>query len=213
MKVSRPSASLVVSIIALVVALSGTAVATTTVLVRNSGQIKNGAVHGVDIANGTISSKKLKPSTLASITGSSTDAPSGAATTASETHRAKGPEVPNGGDAQVASLDLAPGKYVITSKVNVVPDVDVTPLDTLDKENRTQIAHCTIKVGELGDYSTAPVESPGSSFADSLSMQLTTQISQATPAILTCGADLHWRAADASIIAIRVGGVDRKEAS
>ena len=50
-KARRPSPALIVSIIALIVATAGTATAA-TIVVRNSGQIKNGAVKSVDLANG-----------------------------------------------------------------------------------------------------------------------------------------------------------------
>ena len=49
-KVRRPSPALLVAIVALVVASAGTATAASLVI-RNSGQIKNGAVRSADLAN------------------------------------------------------------------------------------------------------------------------------------------------------------------
>jgi hypothetical protein len=55
-RLRRPSASLVLSIAALVMACAGTAVATTLI---TGDQIKDGSITGADIANGSIPSSKL----------------------------------------------------------------------------------------------------------------------------------------------------------
>ena len=58
MKLRRPSPALVISCVALAVACTGTAVAAT--VITSSGQIKNGAVSGADIRNGTNPAQRLQ---------------------------------------------------------------------------------------------------------------------------------------------------------
>src|SRR6478672_9802175 len=99
MQAHRPSPALVVSIVALIVALGGTAVAA-KVLITSSGQIRNGAIAGVDLRDGTITKNKLSKGTIRSLTGartsgSSIDSPGGAQ--AIEAHRQQGPDLPKGG--------------------------------------------------------------------------------------------------------------------
>ena len=55
MKMRLPSASMVVSIIALVVATAGTATAA-SVLIKNSSQVKAGSINGSDVKNRSIGS-------------------------------------------------------------------------------------------------------------------------------------------------------------
>src|SRR4051794_41887701 len=93
MKVIRkPSPALVVSIVALVMSCSGTAVAA-RYLITSSKQIKNGAVTGADVRNGSLTLKDLKaggvPTARAPDPGA--DAPEG--------HPKTGPRPPHGGRA------------------------------------------------------------------------------------------------------------------
>ncbi len=60
---------MVVALVALVVALGGTAVAATKVIITKSAQVKNGSLRGVDLANGTIGARKLTAAATASLRG------------------------------------------------------------------------------------------------------------------------------------------------
>lgn len=221
MKLHRPSPALVVSIVALVVASGGTAIATTKVLIHSSSQIRDGAIRGRDLRRGTITAKQIKRGSLTSklfrdgsITGSSTDAPGAASTSrALELHRQAGPELPDGGTAEVARLDLPPGTYAIFAKVNLAPKTDQTLLSGLTDTQHTKPASCRIDVGGAGDYAEGALVEPQSASVLNLSLQLTRTLGAATPAVLTCGATgVDWRAADTSIIAVEVGSGARTEA-
>src|SRR3978361_1860143 len=62
MKLRRPSPALVISIAALVVACTGTAVAAS--IITSSAQIKNGIVTGADLKSGTVETANTKAGTL-----------------------------------------------------------------------------------------------------------------------------------------------------
>lgn len=85
------SPSLVVAIVALVAALSGTAVAA-KYMVTSSSQIKNGTIRGADIRNSTISLAKLSKSAQQAIS----HAPGGGANGANGQNGAPGPQGPAG---------------------------------------------------------------------------------------------------------------------
>lgn len=215
MQSHRPSPALVVSVIALIVALGGTAVAA-KVLITSSAQIKNGAVTGLDIRNGTITKKKLSKGTVKSLTGSGTTgssvvSPNG--TQAIESHRQQGPDMPKGGSTTVASLPLGEGTYAVFAKTTITPYInDQGLLDTLFKDNKTLGAECTLDVNGTGDFAIEPVVSPGSANPATLNMQLTRTLDAPGTATLTCKVDtIHWNAANTSLIALRVGSTTRQE--
>src|SRR5437764_6029285 len=113
MKLHRPSPALIVAIVALVVALGGTAVATKRLLITSSHQIANGAIRGKNLHAGTITGRELSHGLLAQVV-SGGSAPAGGTTTgATEAHRMSGPEMPKGGEATVATLDLPAGVYAV----------------------------------------------------------------------------------------------------
>jgi hypothetical protein len=218
MKVHRPSPAMVVSIVALVVALSGTGIAATRLLVTSTSQIKDGAVTGKDIRAGTITKRNLRPGLLAAtgLSGSSVgDATSGGDVEAIEAHRLAGPRQKMGGQATVATLGLPPGVYAVFAKVNVAPDIhDNGLLEVLFKANKTIDADCTLDVGGTGDFSSENLASMGTAHTTTLSMQLTRTLASAGKAVLACKSDnVDWRAADASIIAMKVDRTTRTDVS
>ncbi|MDX6641193.1 MAG: hypothetical protein QOF12_2204 [Solirubrobacteraceae bacterium] len=212
----RPSPALVVSIISLVVALSGTAVAASHLLITSSSQVKNHVLTGLDIRNGSITGAAIRKGSLSasllksSFSGSSVDSTSSGS--ASEAIRKTGPVVASGGKAVVATLDLAPGAYAIFAKEVITPDLsDPNLINTIFKANKTVIADCTLDVAGDGDFSSGPIQSPGSDSPVGLQMQVTRTLGAPATATLTCetGADLPWHGADASIIALPVSSVSR----
>src|SRR3954470_19644132 len=97
--IRRPSPALVISIVALVMSCGGTAAAA-RFLITSSKQIKNGAVTGADVRDGSLTARDLAAGALPRATDG------GAAT---EAYRKTGPELPDGGSATVATLDLPAG--------------------------------------------------------------------------------------------------------
>jgi hypothetical protein len=209
----KPSPALVVSIVALIVAMGGTAVAA-KVLITSSSQIKNGSIRGVDLKKGTITKSRLSKGTLASLNASSSVAPGD--TSATEAHRQTGPDVPAGGPSLVAELALQPGVYAVFAKTTITPFItDDGLLDTLLKDDKTRAAECTLDVNGTGDFATAAIVSPGTTNAATLNVQLTRTIDTPGTAKLTCqtAPQVHWQAANTSIIALKVGSSTRTEAA
>jgi hypothetical protein len=211
MKSRKPSPALVVSVVALVAALGGTAVAA-KVLITSSAQIADGAIRGADLRDGTITKKKLSPGAMRSLRGSSVGTTDGSS--ALEAHRQQGPDLPNGGKAVIAELPLEPGTYAVFAKTTITPYIaDRGLLDTVLKDDKTVAAECILDVGGTGDFVIAPIVSPGTANPATLNAQLTRTLGEAGKATLTCvGTDVHWNAANTSIIAIEVGSSTRTEA-
>lgn len=210
----KPSPALVVSIIALIVAMSGTAVAART-LITSSSQIKNGTIRGVDIRSGTITKSKLSRKTVRSLTRpASGGGASSGSTQALEAHRQTGPDMPKGGPATVAELALSPGTYAVFAKTTVTPFIpDRGLLDVLLKQNKTIAAECTLDVNGTGDFAISAIVTPASEHPATLNMQLTRTLDAPGKAVLTCEADgIRWAAANSSIIAMKVGATSRTEA-
>lgn len=215
MQSRKPSPALVVSIVALIVAMGGTAVAA-KVLITSSSQIKNKTIRGVDLKKGAITKTRLAKG-IRDRLGGGTSAPVGpGTTTASETHRQTGPDVVEGGPSLVAELPLQPGVYTVFAKTVITPFItDDGLLDTLLKDDKTRAAECTLDVNGTGDFATAAIISPGTTNAATLNTQLTRTIDSPGKATLTCQAapQAHWQASNTSIIAVRVGGSTRTEAA
>lgn len=213
MQSRKPSPSLVVSIIALVVALSGTAVAA-QVLITSTSQIKDGTIRSVDIKSGTITKKQLSKNTVRSFTAGAGGGASSGSTQALEVHRKTGPDMPKGGPAVVAELSLSPGVYAVFAKATLTPFIpDRGLLDVLLKENKTVAAECTLDVNGTGDFALSAIATPSSVHPATVNTQLTRTLDTPGKAVLTCEADkVHWAASDSSIIALKVGSTSRTEA-
>lgn len=213
MQSRRPSPALVVSIIALIAALSGSAVAARFVI-TSSSQVKNGSLRGADLHNRSISKKKLTRGTIRALSVAPTSGSSTGTgeTKAIEAHRLNGPDLPDGGSAKVAELALSSGTYAVFAKTTITPYLDRGLLTTLGADNKTFAADCTLDVNGTGDFAIAPVHTPGSSFPTTLNTQLTRTLDTPATATLTCKVpDIHWSAANTSIIAMKVGGSTRSE--
>lgn len=213
MKHHRPSPALVVSIVALVVALTGTAVATNRLLITSSSQIKDGAVTGRDIRKGTITSRNLSSALRRqTLTASSVGGPEPAAATVAEAHRLLGPDS-KGGSLEIAQLRLAPGAYAVSAKTTLLPiRTDNGLLETLLRDNKTVVSHCNLDVAGTGDYAAAPVTGPGTLHEATLYTQATRTLDRPGTVTLTCRIDeLPWKATNTSIVALRVSGASRVE--
>lgn len=222
MTVHKPSPALVVSIVALVVAMGGTAVAA-KVLITSSSQIKNQTIRGVDLQKGAITKSRLNKRVRSavygggdsisgsSVGGSSTSGSGGGR--ALEAHRLAGPDMPEGGSAQVTSLALPAGSYAVFAKATLVSYIhDNGLLNTLFKDNKTIAGSCSLDVGGTGDFAIGAIVTPGSAAPVTLNTQATRTVDEPSTATLTCEAEnVSWKAADASIIAIEVASGERVE--
>jgi len=223
MKISRPSPSLVVSIIALVVACAGTATAAGVFISKSSqiknnvitsSKIKNGTITSSDIKDGTISTKDLRKSASSKLGASSVE---GAASglTATEAVRKTGPNKQKPGQALVATLpQLAPGTYLLLAKSTISTDVsNMGLLFELLKPDKTINAECILAAGGDQDNGRSGIASPGSQSSPStVNLQMTRTIDTPTDVTLTCNVnDVNWQASDTSIIAIKVGSSSRTD--
>ena len=210
MQFKKPSPALVVSFIALLVAMSGTAIAA-KVLITSSSQIKNGTIRGADLKKGTITKKQLHSTVLSGVSGSSAAPATGAAL---ETRRQYGPEVnkPEGGEERIAELQLPAGAYAIIAKTTIAPVVnDNGLLNEVLKDNKTTGVGCNLDVGGAGDFGIAQLTGPSTAYPATVNAQLTRTLSAPAVATLTCKAEnVPWRAENTSIIAVPVSSVSLK---
>lgn len=211
MKSRKPSPALVVSIIALVVALSGTAVAA-KVLITSSSQIENRTIRGLDLRDGAITKRQIAKATLRSLTASSGGSGrSGSA--AIEAHRLTGPDVPDGTSTQVIELALQPGVYAVFAKTTITPFIPGSLLEELFADNKVISAECTLDVNGTGDFAAQGVASRGTTGPATLNTQVTRTLDVPGKATLTCATSkpIRWAAANSSIVAMKVGSTSRTE--
>lgn len=224
-RLGRPSPSMVVSVIALIVALGGTATAA-TVLIRSSAQIKNGVVTGADLKDATITGRDVKDGALtgAALRAGTIDTGkldagvretlSAAATSAQEAFRKAGPEnVPGGKSERVITLSgLEPGVYAIFSKAVITVTRNSSGLL---KEGESSGGHCVLNAAGDTDESRTLLTGVGSSSPGVVVAQITRTLGTTADVTLDCDASgtAPWRASDSSIIAIRLGSAPRTPVS
>ena len=214
MKLRRPSPALVISLVALVVACTGTAVAAT--IITSTSQIRNGAVLSADIKDGTLQNKDLKNGTLTKSKlsagvvkqlGGATAAPGG--TTAHEAVRNTGPEnQPANVVVKVASLTVPAGAYSVTAKTimtAIVPPQD--PLAALVQDNGALGGRCKLDAAGTGDESLQNVVINQRQTPATLTMQLTRTVGAPSDITLECSASIPWRLSETSIIATKVNSI------
>jgi hypothetical protein len=188
---------LVVAIVALVIALTGTAWAAKA-LIRNSSQIAPGVIKGSDVADHSIGARDIDPNALAS---------------AVEAAR-KETEVFHSGEQRIATLaNVQPGTYAIFGKTTIGPPGATDPglLGALLKEPKTGgAALCRLNAVGDEDVAIGTLETPGTSGPTTLHMQLTRTIDKPGDVTLTCNVgDIDWKASDTSIIAIQLNRSSR----
>lgn len=219
MKISRPSPALVLSIVAIVIACAGTATAA-GVLIKNSSQVKAGAINGsdiknrsitgLDIADGTIAASKLKKGT--SVSGSSVT-PAAAGATATEAVRRSGPTNAPAGRQDIATLAQLPaGTYAIFAKTTITPELGNNGLGELLRQVRTVSAQCVLTAGGDEDHGNQVVASPYSQAPATVNMQMTRTLDKPTDVKVACTVnDYTWNAADTSIIAVKLASSSRSD--
>ena len=222
MKISRPSPSLVISIIALIVACAGTAGAA-GILIKNSSQVKSGAINGsdianrsingVDIANNTVGTRQLKDDVVTTdkLARSVRRSLTGTGFTATEAVRKAGPENQPAGQHKVATLtQLQPGVYAIFAKVILSPTTgDLGVLSELLKPIKSAGGHCILEAAGDVDDARDAIASPYAQTPATINMQMTRTIENPSDITVTCDAPVPWRASDTSIIALKLSGSSR----
>jgi hypothetical protein len=215
MKLRTPSPALVISIVALCVALGGSAYAATQI---SSKEIRNGTIQNVDIKKGTIQSNRLssglqnvlkKGSSLggSSVSGSSSGA------VATEAIRKSGPEnQPPGQLITVASMTIPPGAYVITANTVMTAFTGTTNiLEALFGSNGSRGGTCTLEAAGVDAVAYQTIAVNDRQTPATLGMQLTRTVAAPSNVRLMCAGDIPWRTSETSIIATRVDSVTVSE--
>ncbi len=204
MKLRPPSPALAVSIVAVVVACTGSAVAATVI---TGQQIRNGTVSGADIKDGSLLSKELSQGTQNLIRKGS------AGLTAHEAIRKAGPEgVPANVITRVATLTVPAGAYAISANMVMTANAGKTdPLEALLGANGSLGGTCTLDAGGPTHSSTGTIIVNDRQTPTTLSMQLTRTVGAPTDFSLNCSANAPWRASETSIIATKVNSVTLTE--
>lgn len=212
MQSRKPSPALVVSIIALVVALGGTAVAA-NVLITSSSQIKNRTISGLDLRDGAITKRQIAKTTLRSMTRSGGGSSGGSDSAAIEAHRQAGPDVPDGTSTRIIEQSLNPGIYAVFAKTTITPFIPGNLLDELLGVHKVVSAECRLDVSGTGDFAAQVIASRGTTGPATLNTQVTRTLDAPGKATLTCAPtkDIPWAAADSSIVAMKVGSTSRVE--
>ena len=204
MKLRPPSPALAVSVVAVVIACTGSAVAATMITGK---QIRNGTVSGADIKDGTLLSKELSKGTQNLIRKGSSGK------IAFEAVRKSGPEgVPANVITRVATLTVPAGAYSIQANMVMTAFAGPTnPLEALLGANGSLGGTCTLDAGGPTHSSTGTIVVNDRQTPTTLSMQLTRTVGAPTEVTLNCSSNAPWRASETSIIATTVDSVTLTE--
>jgi hypothetical protein len=208
MKLRPPSPALAISITALVIACTGSAVAATVI---TTNQIRNGTIQNVDIKNATIGLGKLSKGTQNLINAKKSPAPTGRI--AYEAVRKAGPEgVPANVITTVATLTVPAGAYSVSANMIMTAFAgESNPLQSLLGANGSLGGTCTLDAGGPVHSSTGTIIVDNRQTPTTLSMQLTRTVGAPTDFLLKCSANAPWRASESSIIATSVDSISLKE--
>lgn len=206
MKLRPPSPALAVSIVAVVIACTGSAVAATMI---TGAQIRNGTVSGADIRDGTLLSKELSKGVQNLIRKGSTGK------VAFEAIRKAGPEgVPANVITRVATLKVPAGAYSVQANMVMTAFAGPTnPLEALLGANGSLGGTCTLNAGGPTHSSTGTIVVNDRQTPTTLSMQLTRTVGAPTDFFLECSSNAPWRASETSIIATTVDSVTLTDAT
>lgn len=204
MKLRRPSPALVISIVALVAACAGTAVAATVI---TTAQIKNGTIQNVDIKDNTIQSKKLSKG----IQNILAKKPAAAvpAKIAYEQVRKAGPEnQPANVLSRVTSITVPAGAYVVTANTIMTAFTGKSDIiELLLGTNGSVGGTCILDFGGVSATSLQTIAINDRQTPATLGMQLTRTVSAPTEIVLKCAGAIPWRSSESSIIATKVDSI------
>lgn len=141
----RPSPALVISLIALFVAMGGSAYA----LVITGGDVVNGSLTGKDMRKNTLTGAQINESKVGKVPKAKTadrvgNRPAAAVTTRAFFAAQKTPKGFTGDETVIGSLSLPAGAYIISAKVT-----------TSNSATGTLRANCFLKAGTSEDRATA----------------------------------------------------------
>ena len=209
MKLRPPSPALTISIVALVAACAGSAVAATLI---TSADIRNGTIRGVDIRSGTITSSKLSKGTQDLLKRRSAATAAGG-TVAFETIRKSGPEnQPANVQVKLASLNVPPGAYVVQANTILTAFTGTTnPIEALLGASGSLSGVCSLDAGGPRHSAAGTIVVNDRQTPATLSMQLTRTVGAPTEFFVQCAASAPWRASETSIIATKVDSVTLSE--
>ena len=177
---SLPSPSLLISLIALVLACAGGAIAATKI---NGAKIKKGTVSSKQIQNQSLKTKDLTPTTVTELQGTPTEAYTASATE----------PVPLGPSTEVLSLDLPAGSYVLSGQVVL-----------LNPDNLNTEPDCLLNAAGSSIRARATL----SQFSrDTLPLNLAVSSDQAFTATMTCEKAFNESAEDRILNATKVAAL------
>jgi len=205
---------MMIAIIALIAACTGTAFAatiiTSSIQIKNgvvtSGDVKNGSLQGVDLRKSTITESKLSAGVVRKL---GRGVAGGGDTTAYEAVRKAGPEgQPADVVVKVATLTVPAGAYTVAAKtvMTALPGPQ-DPVSALVQANGAIGGRCKLEAAGSGDESLANVVITGRQTPATLSMQLTRTVGAQSDFTLECSAGLPFRLSETSIIAQRASNV------
>jgi hypothetical protein len=207
MKLRTPSPALVISIVALCVALGGSAYAATVI---TSKQIRNGTIQNIDVKKGTLQSSTFSKGVQNLLKSKSSGSAAGAGLAPSfEAVRKSGPEnQPAGGFVTVATLTVPAGAYVVTANTVMTAFTGSTnPLEALFGANGSVGGTCILDAGGVTQSSLQTIAVNDRQTPATLGMQLTRTVGAPTDIKLQCSAAIPWRLSETSVIATKVGNI------
>jgi hypothetical protein len=205
----RPSPSMSVALLALFVALGGSAVAASGLITGR--QIKDGTVRRADLAKSAVDSTKVANGSLSSndFDAATRSTINQAGTQVLEAFRAAGPTgVEPSAQKVVATLsDIPPGAYAIFAKTIL----SGTSTNGILNQGNSIGGKCTLDVEGDADNGQTLIGTPGANAPSDVNMQITHTYSSPGTAKVTCGVTgATWAAANTSIIALRVSAPQRQ---
>jgi hypothetical protein len=204
MKLRRPSPALVISIVALVAACTGSAVAATLI---TSSQIKDGTIQSKDIKMGSIQSGRLSKGLQNILLKKSAPVTPKAAI---EHVRKAGPEnQPPGNLLRVTSVTVPAGAYVVTAKTVMTAFTGTSDIiEQLLGVNGSLGGTCILDFGGVDDSALQTIAIVNRQTPATFNMQMTRTVGAPTEIILKCAAaNVPWRTSESTIIATRVDSV------
>jgi hypothetical protein len=212
MKLRTPSPALVISIVALCVALGGSAYAATVI---TSKQIKNGTIQNIDVKKGTLQSSTFSSGLqklLKAKAGNTASSTTGGKI-AYEAIRKAGPEnQPANQIVTVATLTVPAGAYVITANTVMTAFTGSTnPLEALFGTNGSLTGTCTLDAAGVMDTSLQTIVVDNRQTPATLGMQETRTVGAPSDIKLNCSATIPWRLSETSIIASKVDSISLTE--
>ncbi len=210
MKLRTPSPALVISIIALAVALGGSAYAATVI---TSSQIRNGTIQNVDIKKGAIQSSRFSAGVQNLLKKKTGTAAANTGRVGYEAIRKAGPEnVPANTIVTAATLTVPAGAYVVTANTVMTAFTGSTnPLEALFGTNGSLTGTCTLDAAGVTQTSLQTIVVNDRQTPATLGMQVTRTVGAPSDIKLQCSATIPWRLSETSVIATKVDGLTTTE--